>query len=304
MDIYSGIENVRLKNTAVTLGKFEGLHKGHRALLAHILAEENNNLLPVVFTFNPHPAYLLGNSNKKFINTNAEKLKKLENIGIKAIIEYPFDEEFMKIEPEDFIKNILVDHLDAKVITVGKDYRFGYKRRGDVAMLQSFSEKYGFSVNALKKKQIGSEIVSSSVIKKYIEAGDMETANRLLGSPYSIVGVVLHGRKLGRTIGVPTTNLIPSEEKLLPPSGVYISKTVINDSEHMGITNIGYKPSVGSTEFKGVETYMFDFDGDVYGKEIEVKILKYLRPEINFTTMEDLKNQIRIDIENAQDYLK
>lgn len=304
MEVVKDISNLYLTNTALTLGKFEGLHRGHQALLTHILAEKSNNLTSVVFTFHPHPAVFFGDGKHKLINTNEERLRKLTDMGIELVIEYPFDEKIMKMEPEAFVKDILVDHLGVKVITVGEDYRFGHKRSGDVELLIELGKKYGFQVNALRKKQIENEIISSSLIKKYIEYANIEKANDLLGSPFSIIGTVLHGRKLGRTIGIPTTNLIPPVDKLLPPNGVYLSLTKIDHKEYPGLTNIGYKPSVGSTDFKGVETFMFDFDEDVYGKEIEVKILKNMRPEVKFSSVDDMITQIQIDIDDGKEYFK
>jgi riboflavin kinase/FMN adenylyltransferase len=208
------------------------------------------------------------------------------------------------MDPRNFIKEILVEKLDAKVIVVGNDFRFGYQRKGDVALLKEYESIYGYKVIACDKRKWKNEIISSSAIRKALKDGNLEAVNAMLGQPYTIRGEVVHGRRLGRTIGMPTTNLIPSSVKLLPPCGVYASKTLIDGEYHMGVTNIGYKPTVGEEEYIGVETYIFDYNEDLYGKMIEVELFYYLRPEMKFGSLEELVIKMREDIIIAQNYFK
>jgi riboflavin kinase/FMN adenylyltransferase len=206
------------------------------------------------------------------------------------------------MEPEEFIREILVKKLDAKVIVVGTDFCFGYQKRGNVALLKEYEDVFGYQVIACEKSKWKNEVISSSSIRNALKEGDMEAANAMLGQPYTIRGEVLHGRRIGRTIGMPTTNLIPSTTKLLPPCGVYATKTLIDGVYHDGVTNIGYKPTVGEEEFIGVETYIFDYSNDLYGKMIEVELFYYIRPELKFGSLEELITKMREDMIVAKKY--
>ncbi|NLL73140.1 MAG: bifunctional riboflavin kinase/FAD synthetase [Clostridiales bacterium] len=302
MKYIAGNEDFKLKNSVVTLGKFDGLHQGHQMLIDKVMSFKDQGYTSVVFTFLYHPYNILLDSEFKLIYTEEEKVKKLSRTNLDILISYPFTGETMALEPEDFIKNILIEKLDAKVIVVGNDFRFGHKRRGDVELLKSMESVYGYKVISFEKKCWHDKVISSSAIREELSKGNMESVNYMLGSPYSIYGKVLHGRKIGRTLGMPTTNLIPSSNKLLPPCGVYVTRTIVNNVSYPGMTNIGYKPTVGKEEEKGVETYMFDFDGDLYGKEIEVEILAYERPEIKFDSLEELKVTMEKDLMFGRKY--
>ena len=205
------------------------------------------------------------------------------------------------MEAEDFVREILVNRLHAKSIVVGKDFHFGYKRGGDATLLLWLQKKYGFQVEVVEKEQYKGRDISSTYVKEALEAGNMELVNDLLGYRYFISGEVLHGRRIGRTLGMPTTNLVPSTKKLLPPNGVYLSRTRIGEQAYYGVTNIGYKPTIGET-FRGVETYLFDFDGDLYGENIDVELWKFKRPEMKFDSVEHLKNQMQADIAFGKEY--
>lgn len=304
MEYIVGNKEFKLKNSAVTLGKFDGLHLGHQLLLNKVIDFKKQGYNAVMFTFMLHPGNLFSDKEFELIYTEEEKVARLRRSGIDVLISYPFTQETRSMEPEDFIEQVLVERLDAKVIVVGKDFRFGYKRRGDVAMLQEKAEQYGYQVIAMEKTASKNEIIGSTAIRQYLKAGDMEAANALLGHPYSIRGEVVHGRRIGRTIGMPTINQIPPSSKLLPPCGVYISRTLIDGVLYPGVTNIGYKPTVGAEEYIGVETYIFDCDMDLYGRMLEVELLSYLRPELNFGTLEELQIKMREDIVTAKKYFK
>lgn len=304
MEYVAGNTEFKYTNTAITLGKFDGLHRGHKELIERVVAFKQQGLTAVMFSFLMHPGNLFSDKEFELIYTEEEKVAKLKHSGIDVLISYPFTEETRSMEPEKFIEEILVGKLDVKVIVVGKDFRFGYKAKGDVALLKQYEAVYGYQVIAIDKKTWKSEVISSSAIRKAIKQGDIEAANAMLGSPYSLRGEVVHGRRIGRTIGMPTTNLIPTTTKLLPPCGVYVSKTLVDGKSHNGVTNIGYKPTVGEEEYIGVETYIFDFDADLYGEIIEVELFYYIRPELKFGSIEELIIKMREDIIVAKKYLK
>ncbi len=302
MEYIAGVTEFKLKNSAVTLGKFDGLHLGHQHLMEQVIEYKKQGYQAVMFSFLFHPGNLFQKKEFELIYTEEEKRNKVSRLGMDTLVSYPFTQETKSIEPEDFIRDILVGKLDARLIVVGKDFRFGHNRRGDIHMLKELEEQYGYQVLACDKKKMNHTVISSSVIRKLLAEGNMEAANAMLGQPYSIYGKVLHGRKIGRTLGMPTTNLIPPENKLLPPSGVYVSRTRIDGRDYPGVTNIGFKPTVGAEKNKGVETFLFDFDRDLYGREIEVEILHYIRPELKFDSLEELKLKMREDISLSQRY--
>ena len=191
--------------------------------------------------------------------------------------------------------------MKAKAVVVGPDCSFGYKGAGNVELLRTLGRKLGFRLYVIEKEKDHRRDISSTYVKEALEAGDMELVNDLLGYRYFISGEVLHGRRIGRTLGMPTTNLVPSTKKLLPPNGVYLSRTRIGEQAYYGVTNIGYKPTIGET-FRGVETYLFDFDGDLYGENIDVELWKFNRPEMKFDSVEHLKNQMQADIAFGKEY--
>lgn len=302
MEYIAGLTDFKLHNSVVSLGKFDGLHRGHQLLLNNILEQKNLGFTSVMFTFMYHPGNLFSDKEISLIYTEEEKRHLLEDSGLDVLVSYPFTEETASMEAETFIKEVLINKLDAKKIVVGEDYCFGYKRRGNVALLQEMSKVYGYELEVFHKLEINGQVVSSTNIRNEITEGHMEKVNLFLGRPYSIYGIVQHGRKIGRTIGFPTTNLIPLEHKLLPPNGVYASKTKINGAEYPGITNIGNNPTVGLTPERRVETYLFDFDDDLYGKFIEVSLYTLERKEYRFDSLEELKEQISKDMVFGRDY--
>ena len=304
MEYIKGSKDFQFNNCAVTLGKFDGIHLGHQYLLDAIISYKKQGYKAVMFTFDIHPYNLLSNKEFTQIYTEEEKLAKLSRTGLDALISFPFTAETMKQEPEDFIKKVLVDKLDAKIIVVGEDFRFGHKRRGDVALLEQYANTYGYKVIACEKRKFHDRIISSTAIRAELAEGKMEEVNAMLGQPYMIMGEVLHGRRIGRTLGMPTTNIVPDPSKLLPPCGVYPSKTSIRGNSYYGVTNIGYNPTVGVVPSKRVETFIFDFDEDLYGQIIEVELMTYLRPELKFDSLEELKIRMEEDIEFARKYFK
>ncbi len=302
MKYIAGIKDFSIQNSVITLGKFDGLHQGHRMLINEVLSLKSQGYTSVMFTFLYHPNNLLSNSEVKMIYTEEERADILESMGLDVLLSYPFTDETRNIEPEDFVSEILVNKLDAKIVVVGNDYRFGRNRRGDVDMLQAMGKTYGFKVVVFEKKQWNNNVISSSLIRSELEKGNIEAVNAMLGKPYHISGKVLHGRKIGRTLGMPTTNLIPHPNKLMPPCGVYFSRTIIDGLAYPSMTNIGYKPTVGKEKNISVETYIYDFDKNLYGQKINVELLDFERPEIKFDNLEDLKLKMEEDLALGRRY--
>lgn len=275
------------EETAVTLGKFDGLHQGHRLLIDRILKKKREGLASLIFTFDfgERPALTLPEERRELLRRD----------HLDYLVECPFVPAISHMEPEDFVRKILKERLHAKYLAVGTDFRFGYQRRGDYHLLQEMSTSCGFRVEVVEKACWQGREISSTYIREELEKGHMELVNQLLGYAYSVTGEVLHGRQIGRTLGMPTTNLLPKEHKLLPPNGVYATRTVIAGEVFEGVTNIGYKPTVGGETRKGVETYLFDLDRNLYGETIQVQFYGYERPERRFSGLEALKAQIESD---------
>lgn len=279
--------------SAITLGKFDGLHRGHQKLIDEIIRLQKEQYYGIVFTIAPeHSPVLL---------TNEEKRRRLEEQGIDCMIHCPFVPEILGMDPEDFVSEILVGKLKAKYIVVGTDFRFGHQRKGDVGLLADLQEKYGYTLIVVEKECYGDREISSTYIKEALANSDMELVNTLLGYTYPVRGEILHGKQLGRRIGMPTINLVPQPRKLLPREGVYYSNVKIGREQYHGVTNIGYKPTVDGS-FLGVETYLYEVQEDLYGQEAEVSILAFRRPEQKFSGVEELKAQMERDILSGKEY--
>lgn len=302
MEYITGKTDFQLKNSAVTLGKFDGLHLGHQLLINKILEQKSRGYQAVMFTFMLHPCNLFSDKEIELIYTEDEKKYLLEKSGLDVLVSYPFTKETASMEPDDFIKEVLINKLDAKMIVVGSDFRFGKERKGDTNLLRDRAPLYGYDLCVIDKMHSGNIEIGSSYIRNELKQGNMELVNELLGSPYSIMGPVLHGRKIGRTIGFPTINLIPSSTKSLPPDGVYASVTIINGEKYPGLTNIGLNPTVGETPEKRVETYIFDYDNDLYNAFVTVSLYAMERGEEKFNSIEELKEQMNKDIVYGREY--
>lgn len=294
----------QLKNSVVTLGKFDGLHMGHQLLLSEVLARKEEGYQTAMFTFSLHPYNLFSEKEVKLIYTNEEKVYKLKEIGLDVLIAYPFTKETASLEPEEFIKQVLVEKCDAKILVVGDDFCFGKDRKGNVSLLKEYADVYGYQVIALDKIQYHNHVVSSTRVREELQKGNMEEVNAMLLQPFFIRGEVVHGHKLGRTLGVPTINIIPPESKLLPPNGVYASQVCVDGNTYHGVTNIGYKPTIGGEVSLGVETYIFDYEGDLYERVVQVSLHHYIRPEMRFADLTQLKEQINHDMKQAKAYFE
>jgi len=300
----NGFNPSTTKNCGIGLGNFDGLHRGHMALINTLLNEcRIHDLSSVVYTFKKHPENIL--RKKLFtplIMTMEHKIRYLDKVGIETLYLQEFDEEFSRMSAEDFVKKILVEKMRIKLAVVGFNYRFGYMCRGDSELLKKLGKKYGYRVIVIPPVKVRGEIVSSTLIRQYIMKGKMEKAFDLLGRNFSVPGKVMTGRKIGRTMGFPTANLIPEKYLVMPASGVYITRTLYQNQWYNSVTNVGICPTLKKEKEITLETHMIGFDGELYGKDIEVFFIKKLRNEKQFDNKEDLMNQIKVDIEEANKF--
>ncbi|MCI8401243.1 MAG: bifunctional riboflavin kinase/FAD synthetase [Lachnospiraceae bacterium] len=293
------------RKSAVTLGKFDGLHRGHQVLTKDLFAAKNQGFQTVVFTFGTHPRALVDGHPQELLLTNDERHDRLEAEGLDVLVEYPFNETTSHTAPDLFIKKILTEQLKAKIIIVGTDFCFGYRRAGNVELLRKMSGECGYKLVVKEKLKTKEGIdISSSYIKELLKLGHMEKVNDLLGYTYSIRGEVIHGNHYGRTFGMPTINQVPEKGKLLPPNGVYVSRTYVDGKYYRSVTNIGVKPTIDGIRPRGAETFIQDFSGDLYGKTVEVELYSYARPEIKFENGKQLEEQMYRDRAAAMDYWK
>lgn len=288
--------------TVISLGKFDGIHRGHERLMEYLAAKRKQGFKAVVFTFDIPPRQRIDRKEQsKVLTTNEEKMHLFEQRGIDYLIECPFTPEIMHMEPEAFVA-MIVEKLHVTGIVAGTDFCFGHNRRGNYLLLQELSSVYGYEVEVVEKVQEDHRDISSTFIREEIAAGRIEKANHLLGYRYFVQGTVIHGNEIGRTLGIPTVNLLPPEEKLLPPFGVYVTRIIIGDEVYGGITNVGCKPTIQGDNPVGVETHLFNFQEDIYGREIRVEFLLRVRQEMKFTSLEKLKEQMQKDIAYGINY--
>lgn len=303
MQYIKGLESYQnTRQTAITLGKFDGLHLGHEMLIERIIEhQKREDVDSVVFAFDMMPLYKKLNRENAGLVTNRERAVLLKD-RVDYLIECPFTESISSMEAEAFIQQILVEQFHVKYVVVGHDFRFGYQKKGDYHMLESFSKIYGYKVEVIQKRCYKKREISSTYIKEELKKGNMQLVNKLLGYPYQIAGEVIHGKKLGRTIGFPTMNICPEEGKLLPPNGVYASRIFLDGKYYQGICNIGMKPTVSDERVVLLESYVFDYADDAYGKEIRIQLCDYVRTEQRFASVEKLKEAIKKDIEHVKKY--
>lgn len=285
--------------TAVAIGKFDGIHIGHQKLLARILEKKQEGFVACVFTFDPPPDVLFGKRTMKELTTREEKRILFEKMGVDILIEFPLNKETAATLPEDFVRRILAEQMNTGFIAAGTDLSFGKYGAGNSELLMSMQDECGFEVEIIDKVCKDGREISSTYVREAVAEGDMELAEELLGEPYTVCGEVLHGNRLGRTLGMPTINQLPPENKLLPPFGVYYSEVELDGNVYKGITNIGLKPTVNKGEGVGVETFIYNFNQDVYGDMVQVKLFHFKRPECKFDNVEELKKQIKADVEDG-----
>ncbi len=280
------------KRSAVTLGKFEGLHRGHQKLISKVKEYASEDVESIVCAFDMGKASLL---------TAREKKERLES-EVDLMIACPFTKELREMEAEDFIKKILSKRFLAAYVVVWTDFRFGHEKRGDADMLARYADTYGYHLDVVEKERYQDRVISSTYVREALSEGNAELAKALLGYPYQITGRVEHGKRLGRTLGFPTMNVAPPPEKILPRFGVYACRIQVEEACYPGIGNLGVKPTVAEEAKVLAEAYAFDFAGDAYGKEVTVEFHAFERPEQRFGSVEELKARVDADIRFGREY--
>lgn len=307
MKIFDSIKSFNaVKPTIVTIGTFDGVHLGHKKILAQITKSAYDlNCESLVLTFFPHPRMVLQEDTEmKQLNTLNEKIELLDNLGIDNLVVHPFDKEFSRLTAEEFVKEVLVDVFKIKKIIIGHDHRFGRNRTANIDDLISFGETYGFEVEQISAEEINEVSISSTKIRNALLEGNIELATTYLGYNYSLSGIISKGKQLGRTIGYPTANIkIEEEYKLIPLNGVYIAQSILNGKTVFGMMNIGTRPTVDGTT-QTIEINFFDFKQDLYGQKITVSLLHRMRAEQKFDSLDTLKSQLSKDKINAQSYIR
>ncbi len=294
------------QKTIVTIGTFDGVHIGHKKIIQKLIKEaKSSDKKSVLLTFFPHPRMVLQKDvSIKLINTIDERAKYLENLGLDYLIIHPFSKEFSRLTALDFVRDILVNQLNTSKLIIGYDHHFGKNREGNIEQLTEYSHLYDFTVEEIPAQDIDEVSVSSTKIRKALAAGELKTANKYLGYNFSIMGKVVNGKQLGGKIGFPTANIDVSENyKLIPKTGVYIIKSIIDTKVVFGMMNIGNRPTVNGTH-QTIEVHFFDFNQDLYSKELTVDLLYFLRDEQKFDSIDDLTTQLHKDKESSINYLK
>lgn len=300
MELVKDIENWDFKGESIiTIGTFDGVHKGHIKLLERLnsLKTDNNQKL-LVFTFEPHPRKVLfpEQADLQLLTTLTEKIELLENAGTDVLIVYPFTKEFSVIEPEIFVGDILKTKLKVKKIVIGHDHKFGKNRKGDIQTFRSLANNLNFEVEEIPAQQIDDMNISSTRIRKALFEGNIGVANDLLGYCYSITGTVVHGLKRGKEIGFPTANIqIQDTDKLIPMKGVYFVKVFFAGILYYGMMNIGINPTINSDNKLKLEVNIFNFDKSIYGEKIKIEFVQRIRDEKKFNSIEELRSQLEHD---------
>lgn len=299
--------NVLQTPTAIALGNFDGVHRGHGVVLRQVMdfaRAVEHPLHPAVVSFNPHPRSFFSGRTQPLLTPLPEKAEQLTAIGIEQLVLLPFTEKLANLSPRQFVQSILVEQLQAKFISVGQDFCFGHQRRGNVQDLQNLGQEFGITVAIAELEQTDTERISSSRIRRALKEGNLTMANHLLGRPYALRGTVIKGQQLGRKLGFPTANLCLPADKLWPKYGVYAGWVNLDALEVSipAVINLGDRPTVNGQE-PSAEVHLLQWSGDLYGQALEVALTKYLRPETKFTGLDQLKNQIAQDCQQAEKLL-
>ncbi|AZA85696.1 bifunctional riboflavin kinase/FAD synthetase [Chryseobacterium shandongense] len=291
------------KPLALSLGMFDGVHLGHKSIVDELIkVGSENNLETAVLTFWPHPRFVFNpNENLKLLNTLEEKQFLLEKCGIDTLFLKEFDEEFRNLTGEEFVRQILVDKLNIKYLIIGYDHSFGKNKSGNFELLQKLSGELGFEVERMEAINIHENNISSTKVRNALLAGNIKEANEMLGYYYSVSGTVVHGKKLGRTIGYPTANIETDPIKLLPKKGAYIVEVFIKDELYKGMLSIGTNPTVNGEKLT-VEVYILDFEGDIYDEKITVAFRDFLHDEIKFEGLEKLIERLDEDKKLTEEF--
>tara|TARA_Y100000815_G_scaffold275773_1_gene317333 strand:- start:41702 stop:42634 length:933 start_codon:yes stop_codon:yes gene_type:complete len=294
------------KSTVVTIGTFDGVHRGHRKIISRLIASAQSNALEsVVLTFFPHPRMVVQKeSSIKLIDTIDERIHLLEETGLDHLIVHPFTHEFSRLSAEEFVEEILVNQLRAKRVIIGYDHHFGRNRNANIDDLRRYGKQYGFDVEEISKQDIDDVAISSTKIRKALEAGDLALANEFLGKPFMLTGTVTRGKGLGRKLHYPTANLhIAEDYKLIPAKGVYVVQSQIGHKDYYGMMSIGTNPTVGGSALT-IETFFFDLSMDLYDKKIQIEVLTRIRDEKKFDNLDQLVRAMKQDEQFSLNYIK
>lgn len=304
MRIYKDLNNLpAFKNAVLTIGSFDGVHIGHQQIIQQIndLAKSIDGE-SVLITFDPHPRFVVGKqqSDLKLLNTLEEKANLLERCAVDVLVVVPFSKEFASQSPNAYIQDFLVTHFQPKIIAIGYDHKFGQNRVGDISYLKKFEQKHDFKVVEISKQEVADIAVSSTKVRRALMQGDVHKAGRLLGHSFGITGIVVKGLQIGTTIGYPTANIeVKHPYKLIPPEGIYAVWVIYDDRRYQGMLYIGNRPTIDHDLKQTIEVNIFDFNQDIYGKELKVEFIEYLRGDVKFTTIEALKDQLTEDKQAA-----
>lgn len=303
MKIFRDINEIKFdKRTVLTLGTFDGIHLGHQQIIRKVVeCSEEFHLRNIVITFHPHPRKVINPELQiKLLTTSEEQIEILEKLGVQNLFVINFTKEFSELTPDEFIKNYLVEKIGLSRIVIGYDHHFGKGRGGDVNFLIASGKQYGFEILQIPPFIIDNEPVSSTKIRNELESGNINKVNRMLGRTYSFSGVVVEGDKRGRKLGYPTANIsLSDEDKMLPQLGIYAVLVNIDGTEHKGLLSIGKRPTFYDDGKVIPEVYIYDFNNDIYGKEIKINLVEKLRGEEKFNTAEELIRQMDIDKQNG-----
>ena len=298
MEIFKNLDEFKSEKFSIlTIGTFDGVHLGHQKILKKLNKEaKENNLESTVLTFFPHPRTILNPSKPlKLINSIAERIELFKKSQIENLIIHSFDKKFSEYDPEKYVYEILVKKLNAKIILIGYDHKFGKNRSADIKDLIEYGKKYDFNVVEIKAEELNDIAISSTKIRNSINEGKINIANAYLGYDFSISGIVVKGNSIGKTLGFPTANIkVNFDDKLIPKNGVYLVYSYINNKKVFGMMNIGIKPTIIESE-KSIEVNLFNFNKNLYGKEIRVYLTEFLRDEVKFSSLEELKIQLEKD---------
>lgn len=309
MKIYYSLEDFNpVENLVVTIGTFDGVHEGHRKLI-HRIREAAREIggETLALTFFPHPRMVLypEEHGVELLNTSNEKIKLLEEAGLDHLVIHPFDAEFAGMTSEEFVKKVLVKKLKAAKLVIGYDHKFGKQREGSFDDLLRMGPKYGFSVEKISEKDVNDIAVSSTQVRKALKSGDIATATAFLGRPYSLSGTVIHGNKIGRTIGFPTANIhLPETYKLIPAEGVYVVEVELMNESFHGMLSIGRRPTIEEKGELSIEVYILNFNREIYGSEITLRFLDRIRGDIKFNSLDELTKQINNDLVYTLNYFE
>ncbi len=302
--LYSLVEAHLPQNSIVTIGVFDGVHKGHQYLIKRLVEEAHSTgRLAVVLTFFPHPDIVLRGLHGRYYLTSAEqKAELLKSLGVDLVVTHPFNDEVRQLRASEFVDQLL-SHLKMSALWVGSDFAMGYKREGNVPFLREQGIQKGFSVHEIDLIEAQGGKISSSLIRQAVQEGQMEKARNWLNRAYSVIGEVVHGEKRGRKIGFPTANTSVWDELVLPANGIYAGWARLGDERFMAMTNVGVRPTFDGKNVT-VEPYLLDFDRDIYGHQLEVSFEKLLRPEAKFNSLQELIDQIGRDVEEGKAFLE